>query len=83
MSLPELSILGNAAVKVSADNYWLISPRYYLQDPWGIIMKSDGNSYYYTTGNSYGIRPAISLTPGITYSSGDGSMANPYIVDTN
>jgi uncharacterized membrane protein required for colicin V production len=30
---------------------------------------------------AYGVRPAVSLTPGIEYSDGDGSMANPYKVE--
>ena len=31
--------------------------------------------------NDSGIRPVISLKPGTKYTTGDGSMENPYVVD--
>ena len=44
----------------------------------------DGHlGYSYVGDTSIGIRPTISLIPGIQYSSGDGSMANPYVVQMN
>jgi hypothetical protein len=39
-----------------------------------------GNSYYVY--GSYGVRPSVVLKRGTEYSSGDGSMSNPYIIDT-
>ena len=40
--------------------------------------------YSYTssrgTTEESGVRPVISLKPGTKYSSGDGSMANPYVI---
>jgi hypothetical protein len=35
----------------------------------------------YTDSNTGGVRPAISLKSGTVYVSGNGSMANPYVVD--
>lgn len=32
--------------------------------------------------DSYGVRPAISLKPGIKYESGDGSATSPYVITT-
>ena len=82
MSSPEMNILNNSNARKTGQSYWLASPFYF-----------DGNSalvrYVYAFGSmnydgvmyTYGVRPAVSLTPGIEYSDGDGSMANPYIVD--
>ena len=36
-----------------------------------------------SSSNVEGVRPVISLRPGIEYSDGDGSMEHPYIIDTN
>ena len=46
-------------------------------------MSADGNMRYDLVNYEHGVRPVISLKPGITYSTGDGSMANPYVVSTN
>ena len=74
----------NDNTRVSAYTYWVFSPLVY------------GNNYasskYITTtgyssgGNvdiSNGVRPSVSLVAGIEYTSGDGSMTNPYVVATN
>jgi hypothetical protein len=39
----------------------------------------NGSNVDYSYGS--GVRPAVSLIPGIGYSDGDGSMANPYKVE--
>jgi len=44
-----------------------------------VNARSDMN--YYVIHDANGVRPAVSLTPGIEYSDGDGSMANPYKVE--
>ena len=47
------------------------------------IANSSGDMTYGSVSDySYGVRPAISLKPRIEYISGEGSMANPYIVAT-
>ena len=69
--------------------YWMISPAGYNYNYVGnYAVYYDGRidnidlSHYNTINNSYGVRPAISLKPGTTYATGDGSMANPYVVAT-
>ena len=45
-------------------------------------VNTDG--YVHNSSNfNEGVRPSISLIPGIKYTDGDGSMANPYIIKTN
>ena len=79
MSSPEMRILNNDKARVaSVWNYWLASPT-------GFYNSHAGNSVvgtYYQDSDG-GVRPAISLVPGTEYSSGDGSMANPYVVKMN
>ena len=77
----EMNLLNNRKIRASDFSYWTSSPYYFV----GI----SANERYVSTGSinqqsvyySSGVRPAISLKPGIEYTSGDGSMANPYVVD--
>ena len=82
MSSPEMNILNNSNARKTGQFYWLASPHsfdYYRARGRSVftdgLMRDDGVSV------TLGVRPAVSLTPGIEYSDGDGSMANPYIVD--
>lgn len=49
-----------------------------------INIKNGNDLAYYNDmfvyGDSYGIRPVISLKPGTEYSEGDGSIDNPYLI---
>ena len=82
VSSPEMNLLNNKKLRYTNQNYWLLSPSGFDQD--GARVKE----IYDTTGGVYdeyirrdiGVRPSISLIPGITYSSGDGSMANPFVI---
>ena len=79
MSSPEMNICN---ARKTGQYYWLASP-YYFHSYYasgrvvyaGGFMSNDGVS------GTFGVRPAVSLTPGIEYSDGDGSMANPYKVE--
>ena len=66
--------------------YWLLSPYYYDGNARVRAVVLNGGIHQAPTLNNadskYGVRPAISLKPGISYTSGDGSMDNPYIVDS-
>ena len=88
MSLPEVYILHNSNVQKTRDYYWLVSPSYsggsdvfghFIETGVGYVnadgVMCDG---YVSTGN--GVRPVVSLVPGIEYSAGDGSMESPYII---
>ena len=81
MTTPEMNLLNQANVRKTGQRYYLISPGSVAgKDTYaGEVLTtgsltSDGVQY------ASGVRPAISLIPGIRYTSGDGSMANPYVV---
>lgn len=82
MSSPEMNILNNSNARKTGQYYWLASPSYFgSDDAGGRGVNSSGYMYSYYVYNTGGVRPAVSLTPGIEYSDGDGSMANPYKVE--
>ena len=66
-------------------DYWTMSPQEIASSlvfPHLIDQNGNFTSMIYSGGTA-GLRPSISLKPGTVYSSGDGSMANPYVVTTN
>ena len=81
----EMNLLNQNNARVSASAYWLGSPYGYINDRAG--GRNVSTTGYGSGGNVVpglgGVRPSVSLTPGTEYSSGDGSMANPYVVRTN
>ena len=82
MSSPEANILNNSSARKTGQVYWLSSPYYFDSSS----ASSRGVNASGVVSNirvyiAYGVRPVISLIPGIKYSGdGDGSMANPYVV---
>ena len=84
MSVPDMNILNNINARKTGQWYWLASPSYFLNnDALGRLVNSSASMSNGVVYAKDGVRPAISLKPGITYSTGDGSMANPYVVDTD
>ena len=79
-----MNILNNYYIRKTGQYYWIASPSnffYYFAS--GRFVDSSGYLYGYDRVNyAYGVRPAISLKPGTEYKDGDGSMNNPYVVDT-
>ncbi len=63
-------------------SWWLGSPIYFtLISADGFIFGFDG--YFSNPATSYpnGVRPAVSLKTGTSFSDGDGTPTNPYVVD--
>ena len=84
MSKPEMNILNNNNARRSERDYWLASPGYIdLSGSFSSSVYSLGSMYSGYLARSFGVRPAVSLVAGTEYSSGDGSMANPYVVKIN
>ena len=82
MSSPEMNIINNSNARKTGQWYWLASPYYFgSSSAGGRGVDSGGDMSSSGINGAYGVRPAVSLTPGTCYSDGDGSMANPYIVD--
>jgi hypothetical protein len=62
--------------------WWSLSPSYFYGSyAHGWDVRDNG---YFGNGDVYdygGVRPAVSLNPGTTYSSGTGSSGNPFIIE--
>ena len=83
MPYRDMNLLSFKALRNTGRYYWLGSPNYYnvtSASAWRVVNTSIGGFGVIGVGDSRGVRPSISLRPGLMYESGDGSMANPYIV---
>ncbi|MBR1937027.1 MAG: hypothetical protein IJ842_04960 [Bacilli bacterium] len=83
MTVPEMNILNNPNARKTGQ-YFLLATAYYTSSVNSYVrgIRAVGTMLYSQVVDPNGVRPSISLIPEIEYSSGDGSMANPYIVDT-
>ena len=62
----------------TGNDYWTITPS---STGGTVLLKDDGRTSSATVNGSYGIRPVINLKPN-SLKSGDGSVLNPYLVET-
>jgi len=76
----ELNLLGNSNIRKTGEQYWLMSPNQYWTSGSNGYVSNQGTLSYNSSNSTLGVRPVISLIPDIEYSSGDGSMENPYII---
>ena len=82
LSFPEVYILNNYKIKITGQSYWLISPLdVFIDSTQERDVYETGSDSGGTVNTTIGVRPAISLKPGTEYTSGTGSMADPYVVD--
>ena len=65
--------------KVQNSYYYSISQRSSVAVG-NYVGGNSGNIYNNVLDNNIGVRPAISLKPGVKYLDGDGSMESPYYV---
>ena len=81
LTLQEVNLLNNINIYKSNDDYYLLTPLYgnYMNEvgtsgigQWGMSAESPTH-----------IRPAISLKSTTKYTSGTGTMDDPYVVDTS
>lgn len=80
LSSPEFNLLNSTYLRASSNSYWLMSPDQFYQGS-SILIGSGGNHIEGLSYNSYAVKPVISLKSEVEYSSGDGSMHNPYVID--
>ena len=61
---------------------WSLSPNYFNGSNANVFnVNSTGNLNNNNVNNTNGVRPAVSLRPGVKVTSeGDGTMENPYVV---
>ena len=82
MTLQEMNLLNNDYARRTGEKYWLISP-YHFQNYYsrtGAVLSYGyigGEELYY----GVGLRPAVSLAAGTKFTSGNGSMSEPYRLD--
>ena len=85
MSSPEANILNNSNARKTGQYYWLASPYSFSSgSAFGRRVSTVGDMSYNGVSSALGVRPAVSLSPGVEFvDGGDGSMANPYVVKIN
>ncbi len=84
ISANELNLLGGSLARVTGSTYWTMTPNYYGPDVADVrFIAANGYFSYNYAYKNYGLRPAITLKSGISYTSGDGSMTSPYVVPTS
>jgi hypothetical protein len=85
ISIREMLLFNSSNIFKTGQNYW-------LNTPYSFESSSISDRYVYSTGylynnsivsNLYGVRPTVSLIPGIKYTEGDGSKEHPYVIKTN
>ena len=77
----ESNLLNNPILWQTGEYYYIGSAYNFINTGYqGHIMLPQGFSGVGNVSNSAGVRPAISLKPGIEYVDGDGSKTNPYLV---
>ena len=81
MTGSEMNLLNYNEVRKTEQNYWLFSAAYFSEGASNTDINTSGMVYSAKVNNAYGVRPAITLIPNIEYYDGDGSMANPYIIN--
>ena len=87
MSASEMYLLSSDTLRKADGSYWTLFPSFaaigqYAISAVGQYVSYKGDIINLDVHYSLGVRPAISLIPGIEYSSGDGSRENPYVIDT-
>ena len=83
-SYGEMNLLGNDKTRATGQNYWTITPLGYNGSAEAQYVSRDGlipSNGNFSINMSLGVRPVVSLEPGTRYTSGTGSMEDPYMVD--
>ena len=83
LSVPELrlAIYGSSHYFNNGQYIWLASPYYfdYVSAGVGDVYTSGWGSH--NVSNSGGVRPSVSIKPGTSFSSGDGSYTSPFVIE--
>ena len=83
LSVPELNLAGYGSSHYfnNGQYVWLASPRYFsgsIAYVWGVNSSGWGSNGVYI---SWGVRPSVSIKPGTSFSSGDGSYTSPFVIE--
>ena len=65
----------------TGQNYWALSPSDFDGScAYGFYLDSDGLLFSTDVSDSYGVRPSVSLQPGIVMTGGSGISADPFVI---
>ena len=87
LSAPELRLAGFSNSTASSHYFnngqwvWLASPSDFISYDAGVWGVYSGDWSRGGVDFSRGVRPSVSLKPGIEYSSGDGSFTSPFVIE--
>ena len=85
LTLPELSLAGysnpNGHYFNSGQEVWLGSPSSFDGNVAVVREVHSGGWLYYFVGITGGVRPSVSIKPGTTISSGNGSYTSPFVIE--
>ena len=84
LSVPELrlAIYGSSHYFNNGQWVWHASPVSFDISGAGVGgVDADGWYYYRDVNNSEGVRPSVSIKPGTSFSSGDGSFTSPFVIE--
>lgn len=76
----EANLYNNPFARRTGHYYTLMTPNYFSYEAIGYRVDFDGYIYNVPTTNYDGVRPVISLIPGVEFVAGDGTMASPYVI---
>ena len=84
LSVPELRLAGYGSSHYFNNGQWVwhASPVSFDISGAGVGgVAADGWYYYSDVNNSEGVRPSVSIKPGTSFSSGDGSYTSPFVIE--
>ncbi|MBQ3435472.1 MAG: BspA family leucine-rich repeat surface protein, partial [Bacilli bacterium] len=77
----EMALLDNSITRKTGQDYCLLSPDIINNYTSFYSISSAGGFSNGVPNYSQGVRPVISLKPGTKYTTGNGSMNNPYVIE--
>ena len=82
LSLPELSLSGYGSSHYynNGQYVWLASPFSFISNDAYVGLADSGGLAGSDMVDSRGVRPSVSIQPGTSFSSGDGSFTNPFVI---
>ena len=82
LSLPELSLSGYGSSHYynNGQYVWLASPFSFISNDAYVGLADSGGLTGSDVVDSGGVRPSVSIQPGTSFSSGDGSFTNPFVI---
>ena len=83
LSAPELSLAGYGSSHYfnNGEKVWLASPSGFGITGTDVKVVNSFGLYGNTVVNGGGVRPSVSIKPGTSFSSGDGSYTSPFVIE--